>query len=405
MLDVDRSVPVLVVKVGRYPLHHGGVGAIRTLGRLGVPVYAVTEDRFTPAAVSRHLTGRFVWPTTGSEAPEALVDRLLDLGRRVGRRAILLPTDDEAAVLVAERAGTLSERFSLPSVPVDLPRKLADKAGLYELCRATGTPAPVSARPGSVDELLAVAAGMGYPVVLKNAAPWSRLQRPAVASSTVVGTEDELRAIAAGWTDGMRAVLVQEYLPHARSQDWIVGLHCDEAGSDAQVFTGRKVRSWPPHAGVATRAFTAANPELAALTVALCRAIGYRGVGDLDWRFDERDGRYKLLDFNPRIGAQFRLFETDAGVDLVRALHLDLTGRSIPGGHVAGGRSLRVENLDLPAMVAYRGDGRGPAVPRGHTELAWLSLDDPLPALAAAIRSAAPAVGLVRRRAQRPTNS
>lgn len=409
MLEVDRSVPVLVVKVGRYPLHHGGVGAIRTLGRLGVPVYAVTEDRFTPAAVSRHLTGRFVWPTTGSEAPEALVHRLLDLGRRVGRRAILLPTDDEAAVLVAEHAGTLSERFLLPSVPVDLPRKLADKAGLYELCRATGTPAPVSVGPGSVDELLAVAAGIGYPVVLKNAAPWARLQRPAVASSTVVATEDELRAIAAGWNDGMRAVLVQEYLPQARSQDWIVGLHCDEAGADALVFTGRKVRSWPPHAGVTTRAFAAPNPELAIMTVALCRAIGYRGVGDLDWRFDERDRTYKLLDFNPRVGAQFRLFETDSGVDVVRALHLDLTGRAVPAGQVAHGRSLLVENLDLPALVAYRRDGSGPAVPRGHTELAWLTIDDPLPAVVAAIRSAAPAAGLVRRlvpgRAQRPMNS
>lgn len=405
MLDVDRSVPVLVIKVGRYPLHHGSVGAIRTLGRLGVAVYAVTEDRFTPAALSRHLCGRFVWPTTGSEAPADLVDGLLRLGRRVGPRAILLPTDDEAAVLVAEHAGVLAERFLLPSVPPELPRRLADKAGLYELCRATGTPAPVSTRPGSVDELLAVAAEMTYPVVLKNAAPWSRLQRPAVASSTVVGGEEQLRAIAAGWTDGMPAVLVQEYLPHSRSQDWIVGLHCDEVGSDALVFTGRKVRSWPPHAGVTTRAFTAPNPALAAMTVALCRAIGYRGIGDLDWRFDERDNTYKLLDFNPRVGAQFRLFETDAGVDVVRALHLDLTGRAVPAGHLENRRSLLVENLDLPAMLAYRRDGTGPAVPKGHTELAWLTVDDPLPALSAALRSAAPAVALVRRRAQRPTNS
>ncbi|MDQ6793107.1 MAG: ATP-grasp domain-containing protein, partial [Candidatus Dormibacteraeota bacterium] len=42
-------MPVLIVKIGRYPLHHGSVGVIRTLGRAGVPVYAITEDRFTPA--------------------------------------------------------------------------------------------------------------------------------------------------------------------------------------------------------------------------------------------------------------------------------------------------------------------------------------------------------------------
>ncbi|MFM8856879.1 MAG: hypothetical protein ACKOI2_06680 [Actinomycetota bacterium] len=50
---LDTSVPALIAKVGHYPVHHGGLGAIRSLARWGVPVYAVTEDRWTPAARSR----------------------------------------------------------------------------------------------------------------------------------------------------------------------------------------------------------------------------------------------------------------------------------------------------------------------------------------------------------------
>jgi predicted ATP-grasp superfamily ATP-dependent carboligase len=397
-VELDRSVPLLIAKIGNYPLHHGSVGAIRTLGRLGVPVYAVTEDRYTPAAVSRYLRGRFVWPTTGAERPEDLVAALLDRGRRIGRRAVLLPTDDEAAVLVAEHAGALAEQFLLPAVPPALPRRLADKAGLHELCQATGTPTPASARPGSVEELIACAADIGYPVVLKNAAPWDRLSRPAVGSTTVVVAEGELRALAGTW-DEMPTVLVQEYLPRERSQDWVVAAFCGSDGSGARVFTGRKVRSWPAHAGVTTMAFTAPNPELVGVTAALCRAIGYRGIADLDWRLDERDGTYKLVDFNPRVGAQFRLFETDVGIDVVRALHLDLTGRTVPPGRQVDGRALRVENLDLLAQLAYRRPGAGPpiAVPRGHTELAWLALDDPLSALAAAARSSGPAAAMLTR--------
>jgi predicted ATP-grasp superfamily ATP-dependent carboligase len=389
---------VLIAKIGNYPLHHGSVGAIRTLGRLGVPVYAVTEDRYTPAAVSRYLRGRFVWPTTGAERPEELVAALLDRGRRIGRRAVLLPTDDEAAVLVAEHAGALAEQFLLPQVPSTLPRRLADKAGLYELCQATGTPAPASLRPASVDALLAAAADIGYPVVLKNAAPWERLSRPAVGGTTVVADEGELRALAGTW-DEMPTVLVQEYLPRERSQDWVVAAFCGSAGTGALVFTGRKVRSWPAHAGVTTMAFATPNPELVGVTAALCRAIGYRGIADLDWRLDEGDGMYKLLDFNPRVGAQFRLFETGAGVDVVRALHLDLTGRTVPAGRQVDGRALLVENLDLPARLAYRRPNAGPAVavPPGRTELAWLAVDDPLPALAAAARSAGPAAAMVTR--------
>ena len=63
--ELDTSVPVLLVKVGSYPLHIGGLGLLRSLGRLGVPVYAVTEDHLTPAAVSRYLTGHVVWRAMG----------------------------------------------------------------------------------------------------------------------------------------------------------------------------------------------------------------------------------------------------------------------------------------------------------------------------------------------------
>ncbi len=401
-LGLDRSVPLLVAKVGHYPLHPGGTGAIRSLGRLGVPVAAVTEDRFTPAALSRHLHRRFVWPTTGRESADELVDGLLTIGSALDRPSVLLPTDDEAAVLVARHAGALARHFLLPEVPPDLPGQLAGKYSLYRLCMTHGVPAPASALPASVDDLVRDAGAIGYPVVLKNAGPWSRLDRPAVAATTVVHDEAELVGIAAGWPR-MPEVLVQEYLATAQAEDWMAAVYCDRRAEPRAVFTGVKTRTWPPRAGVATRAYAMANPVLVELTTTLCRAVGYRGIADLDWRRDRTTGRYNLLDFNPRVGAQFRLFQTTAGVDVVRALHLDLTGRSVPYGRQVDGRGFCVENLDVPALLAYRREGgRRPAgLPWAGTERAWLALDDPLPALSAAARSLGPAVAMVARRVTR----
>ena len=62
---LDTTVPALILKLGRYPTHHGILGIIRSLGRLRVPVYSVIEDRFTPASVSRYLTRGFPWKTAG----------------------------------------------------------------------------------------------------------------------------------------------------------------------------------------------------------------------------------------------------------------------------------------------------------------------------------------------------
>ncbi|MEU5341047.1 ATP-grasp domain-containing protein [Streptomyces sp. NPDC020766] len=374
----DRDVPGLIVKFGDYPLHHGGVGAIRSLGRLGVPMYAITEDRYTPAAVSRHLRQAFVWPTTGTERPERLVEGLLRVGRRIGRPTVLIPTDEEAAVLIAEHQEELADRFLFPRVEAGLPRRLASKQGLHELCLEHGIPSPESACPESYAEIEDFAAKATFPLVAKNREAFVRRARPAVRGTTRIGTREGLLALARGWGEHP-GVILQEYLPREDAEDWIVHAYFDADSTPLAMFTGVKVRSWPPHAGMTANAYVVDNPELADIAARFIKQIGFSGVLDLDLRFDRRDGQYKLLDFNPRMGAQFRLFENESGIDVVRAMHLDLTGRTVPEGEQLAGRRYIVENIDLPALLAYRRSGYTTPHAPSHasgTELAWLAADD-----------------------------
>ncbi|MEU4498697.1 ATP-grasp domain-containing protein [Streptomyces sp. NPDC023998] len=386
---LDRAMPALLTKIGRYPLHHGGVGVVRTIGRLGIPVHAVVEDRFTPVALSRHVTRRFVWPTTGLEEPRLLVDALLSIGRAIGSRCMPVPTDDEAAILLAEHSERLAECFLLPPVPSGLPRLLADKASLHRMCEELGVPSPRTWAPTDRDELVEAGRELGFPLVLKNLEAWSRLRNPAVSGTTVVRDERELLA---RYTAGaLPPVLMQEYIPREHAEDWITHLYCGAGGTPRVVFTGLKLRSWPPYAGVTTRAVALRNSCLAELAAGLCRRISYSGPADLDWRYDRRDGRYKLVDFNPRAGAQFRLFQNTDGIDVVRAMHLDLTGRDVPDSPQDENRDFVAGQLDLPsAAVWLRDEHRLPPglFSRRRTERAWLCRDDPLPAAADAIRFA-----------------
>ncbi|MFJ8009390.1 carboxylate--amine ligase [Streptomyces fagopyri] len=380
-VDADRDVPGLIVKFGDYPLHHGGVGAIRSLGRLGVPMYAITEDRYTPAAASRYLRRAFVWPTTGTEDAERLVEGLLRIGRRIGRPTVLVPTDEEAAVLIAEHQEDLAERFLFPRVDAKLPRRLASKQGLHELCVEHGIPSPAAAFPQSYADIERFAASARFPLVAKNREAFVRRSRPAVNGTTRIATRERLLVLAREW-GGQPGVILQEYLPREEAEDWIVHAYFDADSTPLAMFTGVKVRSWPPHAGMTANAYVVDNPELADLAARFIKQIGFSGVIDLDLRFDRRDGQYKLLDFNPRMGAQFRLFENESGIDVVRAMHLDLTGRTVPEGEQRAGHRYIVENIDLPALLAYRRSGyTTPHAPTraSGTELAWLAGDDPRP--------------------------
>lgn len=392
---VAQSIPALIFKIGNYPLHHGGVGAIRSLGRLGLPVYAITEDRFTPAASSRYLRGRFVWPTTGLEEIERLVEGLRDIGRRMGQPTVLIPTDEEAAVLAAEHADVLGDRFLIPRMQdPGLARRLASKQGLHELCTENRVPAPATTSPGSFADVERFAATARFPVVAKNRDAFLRRRTPAVPGTTRVTSPRELLALARGW-GAHPGVILQEYLPREDAEDWIVHAYFDADSAALVLFTGVKVRSWPPHAGMTACAYVVPNPELAEIAAQFCKCIGFHGIADLDWRYDRRDGQYKLLDFNPRVGAQFRLFETEAGVDVVRAQHLDLTGQTIPVAAQRYGRQFVVENIDIPARLAYRRSGyTTPHAPKRATgtELAWFARDDLKPFFVMIVRLLRPGI-------------
>jgi predicted ATP-grasp superfamily ATP-dependent carboligase len=268
-------------------------------------------------------------------------------------------------------------------VEAALPRRLASKQGLHHLCVEHGIASPSAVFPRSYDDIAAFAERARFPVVAKNREAFVRRTRPAVNGTTRIAPREGLLALARDWGE-QPGVILQEYLPREDAEDWIVHAYFDADSTPRAMFTGVKVRSWPPHAGMTANAYVVDNPELADLAARFIKQIGFTGIIDLDLRFDRRDGQYKLLDFNPRMGAQFRLFESESGVDVVRAMHLDLTGRSVPEGEQRAGRRYIVENIDLPALLAYRRSGyttpHAPAHASG-TELAWLAGDDPLPFL------------------------
>jgi predicted ATP-grasp superfamily ATP-dependent carboligase len=348
----ETSVPVVILKIGSYPLQHSGVGIARSLGRVGVPVYGVCEDRFSPGGVSRYVRGRFLWRNDLISSGEFLAG-MEEIAYRIGRRSIVIPTDDRGAILLAEHAGALTDVFSFPAVPSNLPRTLASKKGLFGLCRDLGVPCPEAVFPETSDDVERFLTSAEFPIIAKTIDHWSLGKDAPLRSTMIVASPDDVRKTFARAQSAGAALMFQEYIPDEHAEDWIFHGYCDGAADPIVGFTGIKLRSYPPHAGPTTLGRTVANPELHGQACRLVKAIGYRGIMDLDYRFDRRDRRYKLLDFNPRIGAQFRLFENDAGTDVARALHLDLTSRAVPRSDPVEGRRFVVEHYDAIAAWSY----------------------------------------------------
>jgi D-aspartate ligase len=132
LAGVDTGTPAVVLKFDPNVMHHGGLGVIRSLGRLGVPVYGVHEGRWAPAASSRYLSGRWYWRPSPEDA-ERVRAGLLQLARRIAQPAVLIPTDDAGAIFLAEHGDALRPWFLFPEPPRDPPRRQEIRSTLREV--------------------------------------------------------------------------------------------------------------------------------------------------------------------------------------------------------------------------------------------------------------------------------
>ncbi len=121
----------------------------------------------------------------------------------------------------------------------------------------------------------------------------------------------------------------------------------------------KKIRQYPPSQGSTSlgRFACKKHETVRQTTIDFMKHIGYQGILDIGYRYDARDGLYKVLDINPRIGSTFRLFVSEDGMDVARALYLDMTGQPVVCGTPREGRKWVVEDQDIVSCLRYHRDG------------------------------------------------
>ncbi|MEV6111201.1 ATP-grasp domain-containing protein [Streptomyces sp. NPDC052109] len=369
---LDIQVPAVLLRIDRNPFHHGTLGAVRSLGRAGVEVHVVADTTGSPVRVSRFVRQMHPPPRPGA-SPGEIVAVLRRVAARIGRPAVLIPMDDASAIATGRLREELAPGYLLPRQPGALPERVADKAELAEVCAAADVPHPVTLVPDNAKDAAAATWRLGLPLVAKWSRPWLVPAGSGLRSTTLVHSAREAWELYLRTAEAGSPLLLQAFLPPGRDRDWFFHGYADRTGTVRAGGPGRKHLAWPRGAGLTAIGQWTPNPQVQALAERLVGALGYRGILDLDFRRCGSTGRYHLLDFNPRPGAQFRLFTDRAGLDVVRALHLDLTHRPVPDGVPPAGREFVVENY--APLAALR------AAPGGR-ELAWYAADDRAPGLA-----------------------
>lgn len=378
MRDFDPSTPVVVLNAKLAAL-----GIMRSLGKKGVPVYAADPDLSAPAFRSRFCAGKLKLNLDPAEESDA-VEALNDFARSIGGRAILFWTSDESATFCARNAEALSEHFLLPKNDPETIDRLQDKRGMYELAVEIGIPTPHADFPQSESDIDRIATTVEYPVMVKGIIG-SRLAARTGRKMAIAESAEELRALYRELEDPEEPnLMIQEIIPGDDDQVYIYNGYFDENSECLNPYTGHKIRQFPIHLGCASLGICRWNERVARTTERFMKALGYRGILDIGYRLDPRDGQYKVLDVNPRIGQAFRIFVGRENEDVARDLYLDLTGQQRERAIPREGRKWMIEDFDFISSFHYRREGaldfgEWRRSLEGVEETAWWWGSDPVP--------------------------
>jgi predicted ATP-grasp superfamily ATP-dependent carboligase len=254
---------------------------------------------------------------------------------------------------------------------------------MQELARRNGVPTVQSVVPRSKEDVERFLETATFPIIVK-ATDAERLRARAGGTKFIIQSRRDLRELYARAGDCEEPnLLVQELIP---GEDWMFDGYFDQTSKCLFGVAGKKIRRFPVNTGVTSLGVCLRNETVERISTEFMKAIGYQGILDIGYRYDTRDRLYKVLDVNPRIGCTFRLLTATNGMDVARALYLDLTGRPVPPTQAAEGRKWLVEDFDLFSTFRSWCDHNLTMKDwmrslRGVQEAACFALDDLLPFL------------------------
>jgi predicted ATP-grasp superfamily ATP-dependent carboligase len=357
------------------------LAAIRSLGRGKVRVLAVHESRRGVGLRSRYAEAR--WCPDPEEAEQEFVEALLKLATSFEQRVPIVPTSDTHLRAIGRNSERLSAAFLFPfPVGEDLER-IQRKRHQVERAAELGIDIPRTSDEAT-DEF-------GFPVLVKPSDPIGFAEAFG-AKGFICKTLVEAEAAV----ERTRAFdpIVQEWIPGGDEQLFFLGAYLSQAGEDLGVFVGRKIRQVPEGIGTTRVGESIDAPMVAELGLAFLKGIGCHGLSDVEFKLDPRDGRYKLMEVNPRLG-QWHGLATAAGVDLPLIAYRDLVGEPVRPAR----QSVQTKRWAITFLTGSGHErpglgGNGPVVPKLPYTDAVFALDDPWPA---AVQVGQIAKGLARR--------
>lgn len=376
---LDISTPVLLLGGGG-----NGVSAARNLSALGVRV-CMSGGSGSWGTASRHCHKAYSIPDDMAQ-DEYWKDLLLSPDRTLDGHILMALCDDSIAFLCANKTA-LSGRYIVEDFDADLRSAMLDKKETLELARRAGVPTPEFWAIDTMADLEAIRDRITFPVMVKPI--HSHLFIPVFKRKLFIIESDfdeVAEKVALAFDHGLE-IMVVEMVPGPDDLLSSYYTYIDEDGVSLFDYTKCIIRRYPVNRGGACYHKSVWLPETAEMGQRFFASMPWRGMANIEFKCDPRDGLLKVIECNPRFTAAHRLVVA-AGLPIDEMIYRRLTGQPVPTLRQSD-QDLRMWNPVRDALAFWQMHRRGDlgfsqwikSLLPGRKVMPLFSFGDPMPSL------------------------
>lgn len=295
-----NKLPVLVLG-----LYTPGLSLLRNFSNKGITVFGADCEKSTYGFISKY--GKKFYCPDPKTNEEDWLKWMLDFSNNFNEKIVLITTSDRFIISINKYKVTLKQYYNFVLPDNDIIIEMLSKRGLYKLAIANGVTVPKTIFPRSLNDLHKFLDNIKFPIIVKPEYSKDWMQK---GIETFVKQQKVLII-----NNIQEAILVQEKMQELKVpiifQEIIKGkdenlfYHISYTSKNGELiysFIGKKIRITPIHFGSASYVEIVNNHRLDNIATTFLRKINYRGICGLEFKYDENDDEFKLIEINPRYG-------------------------------------------------------------------------------------------------------
>jgi len=319
---IDTSTPVLILG-GK----ENALSIVRRFGKLGIKM-RVSGDADCWGRYSRYCAQSLPVPK-GEAAADYWAGLLLSAKSQDLHGSLIICCSDVAIEFVAANREELARHYLLGEGNAALQNALLDKRETLELARKAGVATPQFWNANSEHDLEAIREVIQFPVMVKPIISHRFSKIFGCKLFIIEDSFDELaEKVRLSWQNSLD-VMVIEMIP---GSDCLLSSYYTYIDGDNNVlfdFTKRVIRRFPQNQGLGCYHASEWLPETAEAGKKFFTGIGFRGLGNIEFKRDPRDDLLKVIECNARFtAAQELIIQSGVPIDLI--FYCSVTQQALP---------------------------------------------------------------------------